>query len=167
MVKNKTIIIVFLFLFVGCKYEDGPLFSVFSPSTRVIGDYTIEYSTKNGIDQMSIVNSLNIASLHFHSKEDLTPGGFSFSVSFSDTTNFNDSNWTLLNNDNDLYVGTLGCYSTAAVPPPFVSVPGFISDGNCDSSPLPIWEIIKLSQNKLWLKINFLDNNYEVHLKKM
>lgn len=154
-----------MWLMISCKYEDGPLLSLVSIPNRITGDYHIESVTENGIDQMARIDTLKIDHLHFNDKDEYVGGNGEFWVVFVDTSKMF-SRWALI------YPGKeqidfipFGCLAGPGVPVPFQPLPGFLSDGNCDGEIR--WDIIKLTNSKIWIKISLNNNEYEVHLKKI
>ncbi len=150
----------------SCKYEDGPLVSLISPANRVIGDYHLDAVMVDGIDEMAAVKPLNINYFHIDNTKPFIGGEGTFSVKFSDNSQYNGSSWTLIYPDNTaIDIGNLGCYNPQTIPPPIAPLPGFLTDGTCQV-PKVTWEITKLSNKCLWLSTFYNNIYYEVHLKQ-
>ncbi|MEP7128455.1 MAG: hypothetical protein ABI729_06290 [Chitinophagales bacterium] len=116
----------------------------------------------NGVDQMFIVDSLKIKSLNFSNEvPDYSFNSFGFGATLIDSS-YHPSIWSLSNDNKEIAIGNLGCYGED--PAPFAPLPGFLIE-TCN--PGLDWEVLKLSENKMWLRINYQDNEYEVHLKEL
>lgn len=162
--KNKLKLYYLLFLMASCKYEDGPLISLTSPTNRVKGFYTIDCVQENGTNIMSRIDTLNITSYYFGGPSEIVgPNYNDFSVEIAGSVTY-PSFWFFHDSDDKhLTAETFGCGYPPFTPPPFQPLPGF--SGSCSESSL-VWTITKLSQKKMWLEADFNGNHYEVHLKQ-
>src|ERR1051325_3940398 len=125
--KNRFKLFACFLLIASCKYDNGPLFSLSSPANRVVGNYSIESATEDGIDQMNKLNTLHIKTLDFGSE--IPPwGGYDMAVTYADTTSVNFSGWWLINDDADINI-----YNTCSIngnypDPSFAPIPGLLAD---------------------------------------
>ena len=165
MSKMKILLPLLLLAGLGCKYEDGPLFSLVSIPDRISGDYHIESVTQNGYNQKQHTDSLHIDYLHLDNNTTYSGGYGGFWMTFKDSTQKIPSYWALSSGSRKTKIvfGIFGCLLTNTSVP-FQPLPGYLSDGSCDD---PAWEISKLSNTRMWLKITFNGKIYEVHLKKI
>lgn len=165
MSKLKIFISLFFIAGLGCKYEEGPLLSLVSIPDRISGDYHIESVTENGVHQTDRIDSLNIDYIHLDNYSTYSEGYGGFWMTFTDTTKKIPSYWALASGSKNkkIVFGIFGCLLTDTAVA-FQPLPGYLSDGSCND---PLWDISKLSNNRMWLKISFNGNEYEVHLNKI
>lgn len=130
-----------------------------------MGFYTIDFVEVNGIDQMSRIDTLNITYFYFGEPMTIDPNVNYFRVRIADTVSY-EAGWHFVGSDEkQLYTGTFGCGVPPYTPMPFQPLPGF--SASCAFDSIIIWDITKLTQKKIWLKAQFNNNNYEVHLKQL
>lgn len=167
MSKLKILISLLVLAGLGCKYEDGPLFSLVSIPNRISGDYHIEALTENGYNKKFITDTLNIDYVHLDNYTTYSGGYGGFWMTYTDSTKKIASYWALASGSNKTKIvfGTFGCLLTNMPEVPVQPLPGYLSDGSCNDDVL--WDIIKLSNSRMWLKTSLDGNEYEVHLKKI
>jgi hypothetical protein len=109
---------------------------------------------------------LHIKTLDFSTNIALhTISEYRFSVTADDTVNYVEGWWGLIDKNKEIIISNINCFASSNTPPPVAPIPGFLTDGTCNSLPLT-WKILKLSDRKMWLVTNFQNNTYEVHLKQ-
>lgn len=175
--KKLTILLLILFCFSECKYEKGPLITFTTKENRVIGVWGIDEYFINGEDKLSSLDTLEIEHYSFFVSDfgqssgayfnfvqmrsgrsdmnipEYTSWGFSENKENLKLTqsNYVDSNWQYIDSTRQLV-------STGWQPrgiPLFVDL---IEEQ---------WTIVKLSNKKMWLRINRNNNKYEIHLYKI
>jgi len=143
-----------LVLTLNCKYEDGPWISFTSIPNRIVGAYRLESVIVNGQDVTAQMDSLNIDHFHLDDEKQIIGGDGGFWVIYVDTTTVQYESWSLHYKDKEEI-------EFGVVSAKFAPLPGFFYTPSSNS-----WQILKLSNNRFWLKINFNDQEYEVHLKE-
>jgi hypothetical protein len=166
MSKLKILIFLLLLAGLGCKYEEGPLFSLVSIPNRISGDYHIESVTENGQNQMFLTDSLHIDYVHLDNYSTYSGEYGGFWMTFTDSTKKIPSYWSLApeSKKTKIVFGIFGCLLTDTAAVPVQPLPGYLSDGSCNDV---LWDITKLSNSRMWLKISYYGNDYELHLKKI
>ncbi len=165
MRKRAILISFILFVGLGCKYEDGAFLSLVSIPNRISGDYHIQSIFGNGVNIKYQTDTLHLDYIHLDNYNTYSGGYGGFWMAFKDTTKKIPSYWTLApgSNKTKIVFGIFGCLLTNT-PVPFKPLPGYLSDGTCNDLP---WDIVKLTNNMMWLRISLNDTTYEVHLNKI
>jgi hypothetical protein len=149
MKRNRIRIIALLVLLgmvAGCRYEDGPLISLRSKESRIVGGKKIILYEVDGIDSTGYFES-------------------AFSNTTYDSTGFQ---W-LSENENSQVFCTAGCFTgywefqqdkkTIFVRLPSPTTGGF-------SFPDGIWEILKLTKRDFWIKNTFGGKEYLIKFEQ-
>jgi len=141
-------------LMASCKYEDGPLISFTSIPNRISGAYYLESVTVSGEDETAQMDTLHIAYFHFDTNRPEVGGEGSFWVAYTDTTTEIHSSWSL-------HLPEKKYIEFGVVSGKFAPLPGFFF--NPSDNP---WKILKLSNHRFWIEINYNGDEIEVHLKE-
>lgn len=152
--KSKSILffLFFLFLFAGCKYEEGPDISFRTACDRVEGDWVIESFTVDGADSLSdLLSKFSLTGnccdfYNFHesdNNDDLFISGYV--NGFEAYT----GKWDL--HDDNKYLTFSWEFGPEPYGPFFLGVK---------------WRIIRLANKEMWLETVFINHkNYEVKFK--
>jgi len=156
-------------VYTGCKYEKGPIISFTDKNKRVEGEWKIETVTVDGIDRKDDMDSLDIDSYYFTYYEDgertyADLDIYNNSGSHTYLTAGNDScsplaYWTFSKGDKNksLYLNALsgecGAKYDSLIIPLLIGLP-------------ENWDILKLTKEKMWLKLERDGKVYETHFVK-
>lgn len=165
-IKNIFVVALILFTVISCsKFEDGPKISFRSVMNRILGTYRIEYISKNGEDLTDYWNSYYHLSFKFSNDERsyyslgvsgyiecndtliFYATGYQIFVAIDDTVTMGMNNYMI---DTSLYTGRF-------LYPVFVIA---------DQHNAPVFDIIRLTQDEMWLFLNKDGDEYEIKFKE-
>jgi hypothetical protein len=151
-VKLRITILLFLILyciFPGCRYKDGPLISFRTADRRLQGEFQAEVFEINGQEEMQIWNdSICDSSLYIY---------------LTDV-----DNRVVIMANNSSIIGSYQLSSHKEVlsihfGSEYSQYPGY---GPFHWTKTSDWQILKLSNKKLWIKTTFEGNDYYIQLIK-
>ncbi|MEI6766765.1 MAG: hypothetical protein WCM76_14130 [Bacteroidota bacterium] len=150
--KTKIIFsLLFLATLIGCKYEDGPLISFRTAYKRVIGSYQAEAFQIDGQDAMQIwKDSVCDIGVIFYTQEEPLKSIINVGSSFGGLG----GQFKLTNNNRKISFYRIDGDSL---------YPGC---GPFDRGKESTWNILKLSNQRMWIETDFEGHDYLLKLKK-
>ena len=128
---------------------------------KLAGDWTLNYLATNGIDSIfyfdSVFNSSCVFSFDLYNKNEYYALGANMSISWGSTSGE--------------FLFTGGYYGPITKDSRLAILADFIGNTNSLLHPLInfgafYWQIIRLSENDLWIQLQRENNLYEMHLNK-
>ena len=139
------------------KYPEGPRLSFRTPTTRLIGDWSINKVLINNKDAMNVIDSLKVSYITIR-RSDEPIGLQPLSIKHVDQSVFSglsNNSWYLTTSHED----------TLNVVRPVSGIYGYIGPLPAYIADSENWQILKLKYDEVWLLLINSQNRYEVHLK--
>lgn len=150
--KSRCISIFFLCLLLSCKYEDGPLISLRSADSRIVGNYTAVLYQIDQTDALSLWND-SVCDGIFCLGHDTEPADNSwFSTRVGNL--FLSGNYTLTDRNRKLVLNARE------------ENPGYPGNGPFREGIISTWEVLRCTNRQLWLKTVFEGHEYRVELQQ-
>ena len=139
-----TFAIIIAAVFEGCKkYPDGPVLSIFTKQQRVVNKWKVDYFSINDYDSTNYLLSKPYIGSYIFSKEKEGHADFTY---LSDDHHYGaGGEWEFKDDKSELHI-----YCHSDTPGVHFSVGAFAADN-------ATWQIMRLTENEMWLKTNFTD----------
>ncbi|MCX6295116.1 MAG: hypothetical protein NTX97_03445 [Bacteroidetes bacterium] len=139
--------------FSGCKkYPDGPLFSIYSPQVRILGEWDVNYFSVNGFDSTSYLKAQPFYARYYIRSSKLDNYSTFFALLNPGTGYNGQGYWMFLENKTKIYFHL-----------DLIYVPGNIGPYCANDI---TWKIRRLKKDELWLETEYLNKVYFVKFSR-